>query len=125
MEVKSLRPVPSLRVKLVLSYLVVALGAILLLVVVVSLAVQNYFYKAQQDQLKANAENVAQQIGQIYHNGGGSWDSPGPPLRLFGPGINIAVDTHLQVRSFPQVDINELPAALKQALQLGVQGQEM
>ena len=125
MEVKSSRLVPSLRVKLVLSYLVVALGAILLLVVVVSLAVQNYFYKAQQDQLKVNAENVAQQIGQIYHNDGGSWISPGAPLRLLGPGINVAVDTNLLVRSFPQVDINELPAALKQALQQGLQGQEV
>ena len=44
MEVKSSRLVPSLRVKLVLSYLVVALGAILLLVVVVTLSVKNYFY---------------------------------------------------------------------------------
>jgi two-component system, OmpR family, sensor histidine kinase BaeS len=124
MEVQSSRLVPSLRVKLVLSYLVVALGAILLLVVVVSLAVQNYFYKAQQDQLKAEAENVAQQIGQIYHNGGGSWGSLGEQLRLFGPGINVAVDTHLQVRSFPPVDINNIPA-FRQALQQGLQGQEV
>jgi two-component system, OmpR family, sensor histidine kinase BaeS len=127
MQVKSSRLVPSLRVKLVLSYLCVALGAILLLVLVVQLAVQNYFYQAQQDQLKANAENAAQQIGQIYHNGGRSWDSLGGPLRLVGPAINVVglvVDTHLQVRSIPPpVIINNIPA-LSQALQQALQGQE-
>src|SRR5229473_1160078 len=117
MEVKSSRFVPSLRVKLVLSYLVVALGAILLLVVVVSLAVQNYFYKAQQDLLKASAENAAQLIGQIYHNGGGSWGSLGGPLPLSVPAV--AVDTHLQVRSFPPpaFDISAFTQPLRQAVQ--------
>jgi len=121
MEVKSSRLVPSLRVKLVLSYLVVALGAILLLVVVVSLAVQNYFYKAQQDLLKASAENAAQLIGQIYHNGGGSWGSLGGQLPLSVPAV--AVDTHLLVRSFPPppFDISAFTQPLRQA----VQGQEV
>jgi signal transduction histidine kinase len=123
MEVKSSRLVPSLRVKLVLSYLVVALGAILLLVLVVSLAVQNYFYKAQQDQLKAIAEYNAQQIGQIYHNGGGSWGSLGEQLPILGPGINVAVDTHLQVLSVPLPPFNI--STFTQPLRQAVQGQEV
>src|SRR5260370_2380148 len=128
MEVKSSRPVLSLRVKLVLSYLVVALGAILLLVLVVSLAVQNYFYKAQQDQLRANAEVIAQQTGQYYYNNIVSWNNLSGPLRLvgIGPYIYVVVDTHLQVPSlpFPAVDINNIPA-FRQALQQALQGQEV
>src|SRR5260370_38088487 len=114
MEIKLSRLVPSLRVKLVLSYLVVALGAILLLLLVVPLAVQNYFYKAQQDQLKAEGENAAQQIGQSYHNGGESWGSLGAPLSLFGP--NVAVDTHLHVLSVPPppFDISTFTQPLRQ-----------
>lgn len=120
MEVKSSRPVPSLRVKLVLSYLVVALGAILLLVVVVSLAVQNYFYKAQQDQLQANAELTAQSIGQLYHNEGKSWDNMGP---IPSPRFAAVVDQFLQPRSAPPpaFDISAFTQPLRQA----VQGQEV
>src|SRR5438445_12999695 len=61
----------SLRTKLVLSYLLVALGAILILTIVVSLAVQNYFASWQKDQLQVRAENLAQQIGVAYRAQGG------------------------------------------------------
>src|SRR6266849_7113122 len=64
MATSSSRPAFSLRAKLVLSYLGVALGAMLLLIVVVSVVVQNYFYSAQLDQFRANAEYTAQQMGQ-------------------------------------------------------------
>jgi len=43
-------PPLSLRLKLVLSYLIVALGAILILAIAVSLAIQNYFANSQRDQ---------------------------------------------------------------------------
>src|SRR5437016_9258554 len=59
------RPVFNLRLKLVLSYLGVALGAILLLILVVSLAVQNYFFSAQREELRTNAEILAQRVEQI------------------------------------------------------------
>lgn len=116
-------PVFSLRVKLVLSYLGVALGAILLLVIVVSVAVQNYFYNSQRDQLRANAEVIAQQIGQRYHNSGESWDSLGP-FRIFEAGPYVVVDTNLQVRSTAFLDVNGNPTA-RQALQQALQGQEV
>src|SRR5437016_2903002 len=46
-------PPLSLRLKLVLSYLIVALGAILILAIAVSLAIQNYFANSQTDQLRS------------------------------------------------------------------------
>ncbi len=127
MDSPASRPMFSLRMKLVLSYLGVALGAILLLVIVVSLAVQNYFYNTQQDQLRANAEIIAQQFGQDYHINIGSWNNLGTrQLRLLGIGQYIyeVVDTNLQPRSVPPLDINDNPA-LRQALQQSLQGQEV
>jgi len=130
MEVKSSRLVPSLRVKLVLSYLVVALGAILLLVVVVSLAVQNYFYQAQQDQLKAEAEYTAQYIGRLYQSRGENWDN----LPLTTNGFSAVVDKTLQIRSLPPPGLPGLPgpptpafgiSAFTQPLRQAVQGQEV
>src|SRR5215470_17768788 len=123
MEVRPSRPALSLRVKLVLSYLIVALGAILLLVIVVSLAVQNYFYQAQQDQLRAEAEYTAQYIGRLYQSSGENWDNlPLPP-----PGFSVVVDKALQIRNPsppglpPVFDISAFTQPLRQA----VQGQEV
>src|SRR5258708_1847758 len=124
MEVQPSRPALSLRLKLVLSYLGVALGAILLLVIVVSLAVQNYFISTQQNQLKAEAEYIAQRVGQIYYTRGENWNNL--QLQLLVREINVVVDTNLQVHSVPPppVDVNGNPA-LKQALQQALQGQEV
>jgi two-component system, OmpR family, sensor histidine kinase BaeS len=115
----------SLRVKLVLSYLGVALGAILLLVVVISLAVQNYFYTVQTDQLRSEAELFAQQIGQYYKVAGESWDFGRIPL--FSP-LQIVIDTNQNVRSesppllkLSQTDVPTLTSALLQSLK----GQEV
>ena len=126
MDSPASRPMFSLRMKLVLSYLGVALGAILVLVVVVSWAVQNYFYNTQQDQLRANAEIIAQQFGQYYHNNIGSWDNQRAPLRLLGIGQYIyeVVDTNLQLRSIPVLDMSNNPT-LRQGLQQSLQGQEV
>src|SRR5712692_5155176 len=93
MATSSSRPAFSLRVKLVLSYLGVALGAMLLLIIVVSVVVQNYFYSTQRDQLRASAEFVAQQIGQIYHSNGESWDAFREPINLrYSPDLFIVAD---------------------------------
>lgn len=125
MEVQPSRPALSLRLKLVLSYLGVALGAILLLVIVVSVAVQNYFISTQQNQLKAEAEYIAQRIGQDYYTRGENWNNL-PQLQLLVREINVVVDTNLQVHSVPPppVDVNGNPA-LKQSLQQALQGQEV
>src|SRR5258707_8642591 len=125
MEVQPSRPALSLRLKLVLSYLGVALGAIVLLLIVVSLAVQNYFISTQQNQLKAEAEYIAQRVGQIYYTRGENWNNL-PQLQLLVREINVVVDTNLQVHSVPPppVDVNGNPA-LKQSLQQALQGQEV
>jgi signal transduction histidine kinase len=126
-ETRSSRPAFSLRAKLVLSYLGVALGAMLLLIIVVSVVVQNYFYSTQRDQLRARAEYFAQQIGQLYHDKGESWDTVGQ-LRLYSPELFVVIDTTQQVHSAPspafmKVSESDIPA-LRHALQQALQGQE-
>jgi two-component system, OmpR family, sensor histidine kinase BaeS len=110
---RSYRPAFSLRAKLVLSYLGVALGAILILIIVVTVVVQNYFYSAQLDQFRANAEYTAQQIGQRGNIG---------PINPVGSELYIVVDSndHLLALSQP-IDISRFEQSIQQALQ----GQEV
>jgi len=59
----------SLRLKLVLSYLAVALGAIFILTIAVSIAVQNYFTTTQLEGLRQQAQFRAHQLVFDYvHN---------------------------------------------------------
>jgi two-component system, OmpR family, sensor histidine kinase BaeS len=59
----------SLRLKLVLSYLAVALGAIFILAIAVSIAVQNYFTTTQLEGLRQQAQFRAHQLVFDYvHN---------------------------------------------------------
>lgn len=122
MDTRSTRPTFGLQAKLVLSYLGVALGAILLLIVVVSVAVQNYFYSTQFDQFRSNAEYIAQQIGQHYQLAGDDWNNIGR-ISLGVPEIFIVVDATHQLRysSLPAFDISTFNQPLQQALQ----GQEV
>ena len=114
MVTRSSRPAFSLRAKLVLSYLGVALGAMLLLIIVVTMVVQNYFYSAQLDQFRANAEYTAHQIGQRGNIG---------PISLVGSEPFIVVDSndHLLAISPPNFDISPFEQSIQQALQ----GQEV
>ncbi len=122
MVTRSSRPAFSLRAKLVLSYLGVALGAMLLLIIVVSVVVQNYFYSTQLDQFRANAEFTAQQIGQRYQFAGGDWGNIGT-INLGVPELYILVDANNQLlaTSQPRFDIS----AFEQSLQQALQGQEV
>lgn len=122
MDTRSARPAFGLQAKLVLSYLGVALGAILLLIVVVSVVVQNYFYSTQLDQFRSNAEYIAQQIGHRYQLAGDDWDNIGP-IGLDVPELYIVVDANHQVRatSLPAFNISAFGQPLQQALQ----GQEV
>jgi len=117
-------PTVGLRTKLALSYLAVALSAILVLIIVVSIAVQNYFYTAQRDQLRSSAESYAQQIGQIYHNDGSNWQNV-PPIDLSGPNLFIVIDKNGNPHSghpFREVSQDDFPT-ISQALQQALQGQ--
>ena len=93
-------PALSLRAKLVLSYLGVALAAIIVLTIVITFAVQNYFYSTERELLRTRAELVAQQVVQVYREAGGSWSNLNP-LRLNSPDLFVIVDTKGQVRSRP------------------------
>src|SRR5437667_1325796 len=119
---RSSRTAFSLRAKLVLSYLSVALGAMLLLIIVVTMVVQNYFYSAQLDQFRANAEYTAQQIGQRYQFAGGDWGNIGT-INLGVPELYIVVDANNQLlaTSQPRFDTSVFEQSLQQALQ----GQEV
>src|SRR5215467_13653790 len=107
MVTRSLRPAFSLRAKLVLSYLGVALGAMLLFIIVVTMVVQNYFYSTQLDQFQANAEYTAQQIGQQYQLAGGDWELIGP-INPGQPELYIVVDANNQLiaMSRPRFDMS-------------------
>src|SRR2546430_1156016 len=65
------RPLPTvgLRVKLVMSYLLVALGTILILTLAVSLAGKNYLVNAQIAGLHQEAAYQAQQLQQLPGTG--------------------------------------------------------
>src|SRR6266566_7403757 len=112
---RSSRPAFGLRAKLVLSYLGVALGAILLLIVVVSVVVQNYFYSTQLDQFRSNAEYIAQQIGQHYSLAGNDWNHIGP-ISLGVPELYIIEDANHQLRAIspPSFDISAFDQPLQQ-----------
>ena len=118
----------SLRVKLVLSYLGVALGAILLLVVVISLAVQSYFYSVQIGQLRSDAEINAQQIGLDYQRASESWAFTNVAgVEEFYPNLVLVVDTNQQLQithlpRFTNLSTTDLQTA-KQSLAQASQGQ--
>src|SRR2546421_2301675 len=117
-----------LRVKLVLSYVGVALGAILLLVVVISLTVQSYFFGVQRDQLRSRAEYLAQQVGSIYHARGQSWQNVGKVFD-YSPELFVVIDTTQELHSarppdFVKLSDADIPA-LNSALTQALRGQEV
>ena len=118
-----------LRVKLVLSYLGVALGAILLLVVVISLAVQNYFYTVQHDQLLSRADFLAVQVGKLYFQNSESWANLNR-LTDYSPDLFVVIDTNQQLHStrppdFVNLSQNDVPALNSALLQSLSKGQEV
>src|SRR2546429_1234163 len=121
-------PALSLRAKIVLGYLCVALAAIVVLTIVITFAVQNYFYSTERELLHTRAELVAQQVVQVYREAGGSWNNLNP-LRLNSPDLFVIVDTKGQVRSRPSPSYLRLNNAdvpvLQQALGQALQGQEV
>src|ERR1700694_2939913 len=117
----------SLQVKLVLSYLGVALGAILLLVVVISIAVQNYFYTAQIGQLRSEAEFSAQQVGLYYQRASESWNF-NARVEDFNPELVLLVGKNLQPEithkpPFTNLSITDVQT-VNQSLAQSLQGQE-
>ncbi|MBV9228112.1 MAG: HAMP domain-containing histidine kinase [Chloroflexi bacterium] len=121
-------PPLSLRVKLVLSYLLVALGAILILAIAITLAVQNYFANAQLNALQNDAKYLAQQLGQFYYTQGEDWNNI-PPIPSYRPDIlEIIIDTNNNAHSLPPtsfIKLDQMDApTLNEALTKALHGQE-
>jgi two-component system sensor histidine kinase BaeS len=118
----------SLRAKLVLSYLAVTLGAILMLSIVVSIAIQNSFANSQREQFLNQTENLTQNLGLVYASIG-SWDRI--PLAFViqteGPTLLTVVDSSGGVVYGSQNKFlflsNDDEAAMSQALQQALHGQ--
>ena len=122
-------PSVGLRLKLVLSYLMVALGAILILAIAVSLAIQNYFAGAQKAQLNAQVEYLAAQIGHHYRADGEDWNRiPLQYIQTSDPTLLIITDQNevpLLQRGPASLTISaDDQSTLTQALKLALQGQE-
>jgi two-component system sensor histidine kinase BaeS len=124
----SSRPAMSLRVQLILSYLGVALGAILVLVIVIAFVVQNYFYSTERDLLRTRATFSAREIVELYSEAGNSWDFLGI-ISWSGPDFLEVADSNDQTHIVPSaVDIklsNADVLVVQQALQQALHGQEV
>jgi two-component system sensor histidine kinase BaeS len=121
-------PALSLRAQLVLSYLGVALAAIAVLTVVITFAVQNYFYSTERELLHTRAGLIAGQVEKYYNAAGENWDN----LRQIGlnsPDLFVVIDTKNQVRSLPSPSYFKLNNAdipvVQQALGQALQGKEV
>lgn len=124
----SVLPSLSLRSKLVLSYLAVALGAIVVLAIAVIAAVYNYYYTAQIRQLQDAAQTYARGIEDFYtYQLGGHW---GPfSLRFPVPALLVIVDQNgHQLLCNPPAGFNSQfcsEAAIAQSAAQALQGSEV
>ncbi|MEO6891572.1 MAG: HAMP domain-containing sensor histidine kinase [Ktedonobacteraceae bacterium] len=120
-------PLLSLRTKLVLSYLAVALGAVVVLAVAVVLAINNYFLTVQIEQLRRVAATQAQAITNIYIVEQSNWHNI-PWRNAPSPYLFVVVDaTNNQVFCDPPPNTDRSACtdpALSQALGQALQGQE-
>ncbi len=123
-------PTLSLRLKLVLSYLGVALGAIIIMAIVVSFAIQSYFVSSQQNLLKVQAEDFSQELAIVYSAQGNAWDSGylQRNIQPIGPSLLIIEDVQGNNLYFRQPDFISLndddKTAITQAISKALQGQE-
>ncbi len=116
----------SLRVKLVLSYLLVTIGAILVITFTIAFTVQNYFMSSQLDGLRARASQYAEFFGSLLVNG-----NPGNTVikETRDPDLIIVADTTgrqllcTQPASFIQGNCND--PTVKEALSHAVVQGEM
>lgn len=125
-------PRHSLRVKLVLSYLLVALGAVLILAFAVSIAVQNYFQSTQRQQVHIMAQTIADSIGARLSGIPGNGDVQRgnfSGLPFYNPFVLIVVNAQgvqLGYAKPERLAINnaDIPV-LNQALQQALKGQNV
>ncbi|MGH2506031.1 MAG: ATP-binding protein [Ktedonobacteraceae bacterium] len=117
----------SLRVKLVLSYLGVAVGAILLMIIVATIAIQAFFYQAQINQLQAVTEDLAQHLALYYQDRGSNVADPAPASKGYLLSYLFFLDTHHTLYSsrLPGDELNFYEPTLMHALLQSLQGQQV
>jgi two-component system, OmpR family, sensor histidine kinase BaeS len=120
----SLSQSTSLRVKLVLSFLGVTLGSILVIIIVVAIAVPNYFYSSQVNELRAETQTLGQQLAQTYQQSGNSWSGLSSlKLSWRDPRYIVVSDVHNALYgSFLPND--DSAVIIKQGLAQALKGQE-
>lgn len=82
----------QLGIKLIFSHLLVALGSLLILMIVVLLAVQNYFANSQKELIYAQSLYIAQHYEDFYRDIGNSWDNI-PPTVQQGDDLSLLIIT--------------------------------
>lgn len=116
----------SLRVKLVLSYLGVALGAIFLMIIVATIAIQAFFYQVQMSQLRSTTAELAQNFAQSYQDHGDSWaDSTLPSRRYFLSLYFLDTHKNLFAPTFSSDEFDFYTPVIEHALTLSLQGQQV
>lgn len=117
----------SLRVKLVLSYLGVALGAILLMIIVATIAIQAFFYQAQMSQLRAVTADLAQHMAQYYQDRGNNWAESTPRSRQYLLSYLFFLDANktLYTSQLPGDGFDLYAPVLIHALTLSLSGQQV
>lgn len=86
--------ISSLRTKLVLSYVAVALGAIICLAIGVFFAVQYSFRQARAQQVHANADYLARELEQRYFAAGNNWNLALEDISQNGPALLVIKNTN-------------------------------
>jgi len=118
----------GLRGKLVLSYLMVALGAIFILAIVVLFAIQSYFANVQLDGLHDQAEYATPQIAS-YCNAHGSCNNVLLRTDTYGLNFQFLVGTNGQLPLPPDANTDPHNSTfintITQVLQQTLKGQEM
>lgn len=114
----------SLRMKLVLSYLSVTLGSILFMIIVVAVAVPNYFYSSQVNELRAETQSQAQQLAQMYQQSGNSWIGLNQSNDYWRfPKYMVLADTQGNLYGWLSSTSNDM-TIIEQALSQSLRGQE-
>ncbi len=117
----------SLRLKLVLSYLLVALGAITILALVVVLAIQSYFANVQIDSLRSQTEYAAPEIAARYDSTSHSFYGVASGIDHFSLNIQMIVGTDGQL-PYPISNLNggggNAGSVMSQAVLQAIKGKE-
>jgi signal transduction histidine kinase len=110
----------QLRTKLVLSHLAAALGAIIVLTVIILWAVQNDFHDTQQDLVQARAQYISQQYISFYSSQGNTWNTIAHSLYTVEPALILVTDPSLHIVSSQNPQYLQLSQSEQQTMQTSI-----